>query len=561
MAIVGIDLGTTNSLIAHYKEGQVHIIPNRLQGILTPSVVSLLGGEITIGDTAKEIQAKNPGYCASAFKRFIGTEKRYDLNGQYLSSVDLSSFILKSLIEDAEAYIGEKVEEAIISVPAYFNDQQRKATIQAARLANIKVERLINEPTAAAIAYQMHDKNDETVLAIVDLGGGTFDVSILDIFDSIIEVRAVAGDNYLGGEDFDEAIMQYIIKELDLQDHQLTTDVRAQIKYATENAKKGLSENPSVVVKLVIEEAEYKLTLNEETLEKILTPLIEKLRAPLKKAITDSDFKVSEIDEVILVGGSTRMPLVKRFVAKLFNRFPMCHLNPDEVVVRGAAIAAAMKAMDKDFEDTVLTDVCPYTLGLAVNNTLPNGVETIVYDPIIERNMTVPTSIIRQYTNARDDQAEVVVKVFQGESRNLSDNLNLGMLELKLPKASQNTVIIDVRFTYDINGILEVEAKIDQTGEYAKQIMINANNLSDEEVHEHMKALAKLKIHPRDQEVHKHLISKGERLFEITLGDLRKQIDLETNMFLSILEKQNKEDIKQAKKRYEDFIAYVESML
>lgn len=560
MAIIGIDLGTTNSLVGCYKDGKVQLIPNRLGGKLTPSVVCFLNDSLSVGQTAKEVQARTPEVAASAFKRFIGTDKTYMVKDKQLGPVELSSLVLRSLIEDAETYLDEKVERAVISVPAYFNDKQRKSTIEAARLAGIHVDRLINEPTAAAMAYHMHDRKDETVLAIVDLGGGTFDVSVLDIFDSVIEVRAVAGDNYLGGEDFDLAIQRYLISQIGITEDMTTPDLRAQLKYAAEQIKINLSSTGTATIQISHNQNIHDVTVTESKLEELLMPAIEKMKAPLKKAIADSSFGIHNIDEVILVGGSTRMPLVKKFVAKLFGKLPLCRLNPDEVVVRGAVVAAAMKSRNEDFKDTVLTDVCPYTLGTSCLRALPNGSHALQYDPLIERNETIPASIVKRYSNAEDNQREVLIDVYQGESFNLDNNLKLGEIRLPIPRRKKHEVFIDVRFTYDVNGILEVETRVDETGVSEKQIMINANDLSDSEISEKMASLESMKMHPRDQEENHLLVSKGERLFELNKGERRQEIGSELALFVAALNSQKHDDIKRGRVRFKEFLKHMEAL-
>lgn len=560
MAIVGIDLGTTNSLIGCFRDGKVELIPNRLGELLTPSVVAWYQDGIVVGKIAKEVIATTPQNGAGAFKRFMGTDKNYLVGPHTMTAVELSALVLKSLVEDAEYYLGENIEEAIISVPAYFNDLQRKATIESAKIAGIRVERLINEPTAAAVAYQMHDKNNETVLGIVDLGGGTFDVSILDIFDSVIEVRAVAGDNYLGGEDFDKAIVDYLLKQLKIEDQNLTPELLSKIKYAAEGMKKTLSFKEKAIIEFEINEKVYSCQLSTLEMEKILTPVVEKMKVPLKKAISDSLFKISDIDDIILVGGSTRMPFIKKFVSKLFGKLPLCHLNPDEVVAYGATVASAMKSKNIALEDTVLTDVCPYTLGVAVMTELMDGSRKRVFDPIIERNTTIPTSISRLYCNLFSFQNNIKLYVYQGESIKLENNLELGFLEIAIPKGPEGTVRVEVRFTYDINGIFEVELKSLKTGTTEKKILINANSLSDEDIEKRMESLAAIKIHPRDDEENKMLLSKGEHLYEMALGHTRTLISTELHKFEVALNSQNFDTIKRGKKIFKDFLSYMEAL-
>lgn len=557
MAIVGIDLGTTNSLVGVYRDGKAELVPNRFGNFLTPSVVSITDEGIVVGDTAKEIQAKHPKLSASAFKRFIGTEKIYQLGSYMMNSVDLSALVLKSLVEDAELHMGEKVEEAVISVPAYFNDRQKKATIEAARIAGIKVERLINEPTAASLAYHMNDRKEENIIVIVDLGGGTFDVSVLDIFDGVIEVRAVSGDNHFGGEDFDEAIMKHIAKEIGKDVNKLSKEELSQLKYSSEQAKKKLSQESHILINIVMDGEEHRVELSESKLEAIAMNLIDKMRIPLKKAVSDSKFKLNDIDDVILVGGSTRMPLVKKHVARLFNCFPLSHINPDEVVAIGAAIAGAMKERNEDFKDTVLTDVCPFTLGTTIRRYQD---DVLAYEPIIERNMTVPVSRGRRYYNAHDNQEMVTIRVYQGDSFNIDSNLMLDELSLRIPRRKKSEVAIDVRFTYDINGILEVEVGVEETGEVQKKIVMNANDLSEDDIRRRMDMIGHLKIHPRDSEENRNIIARFERYYEMTLGEIRSDVADELIMFKKAIETQDFDEIDKARERAARFFEYMEDI-
>lgn len=560
MAVIGIDLGTTNSLVACYKNNNVEIIPNSLGDNLTPSVVSILeSGEVVVGKAAKELSVNNPKHSAKEFKRFMGTNKKYYLGDKEFSAIDLSALVLKSLVIDAENYLNEPVEQAVISVPAYFNEQQRKATIQAALIAGIKVKRLINEPTAAATAYHLHkSKNDKTVV-IVDLGGGTFDVSILEIFESILEVRAVAGDNYLGGQDFDKALMNYICTKINVPKNSLTTYEKAKLKFLAERCKMQLSDNNTATFNICINDTEHNTIISKDEFNNVIKNIMLKMKLPLKKAIRDAHIKLDYIDEIIMVGGSTKIPAVKNFLATLFARLPLCYLNPDEVIVRGAAILAAMNAHNEELKDIVLTDVCPFTLGIAVAQAItPNEYKTGVFSPIIERNTIVPCSYSHSYVTTRDNQESINVVVYQGESRMVSDNLKLGKISIKVPPLPSGLAEVGVRFTYDINGILEVEVTSTNTGEVKKEILLNKNNLSQQDIEKHLKLIESLKLHPKDQDENLLLIAKGNRYYETTLGELRNQITFEISLFESALESQNRTIIKEAKQRLLEFYEFVE---
>lgn len=558
MAIVGIDLGTTNSLIGVYEDGAVKLIPNRFGRVLTPSVVAETEDGIVVGETAKSLQTQHPEKCVAAFKRYMGTDKQFRLGRNLLDAQALSSLVLKALVEDAALYLGEPVEKAVISVPAYFNDKQKRATLEAARMAGLEVERLINEPTAAALAYCRHEKSEATVIAVVDLGGGTFDVSILDVFDDIIEVRAVAGDNYFGGEDFDNLLVTHLAEAYGIELDSLSPVKARQLKHLAEKAKIELTGSRSTEVIYIEDDVPHAFTLAEEQYEVMMLPLIDKLRLPLQKALKDSRFKLTDIDDVILVGGSTRMPLVKKHVAKLFGAFPLARINPDEVVAVGACIAAEMHMRHRDFKDTVLTDVCPFTLGTTVLKSHGRG-RQLMYDPIIERNMTVPVSRVRRYANADDYQQYVSIDVYQGDAYKIEDNIKLDELKVSIPRKKAGMVSIDVRFTYDINGILEVETTVLDTGATERRVVINANEMEDAAIAERMAAIAHLKIHPRDNEINKQLVARLEQHYELNLGEVRHEIAQELLRFSEVLNTQEEHLIEEAVERVQLFLAYLES--
>ena len=555
MAVIGIDLGTTNSLVAYWKDGQANIIPNPLNNNLTPSVVSVdENGSILVGEIAKERLITHPGKTAANFKRFMGTEKKYYLGKYTFTPEDLSAFILKSLKENAENYLGEEVKEAVISVPAYFNDAQRKATKRAGMLAGLKVERLITEPTAAALAYGLNDENDETQFLIFDLGGGTFDVSILELFDGIMEVKSIAGDNFLGGEDFNHELVNYFLYLKDLDIHKLEnkdSKIVSEIYKQAENCKKTLTYSKSATMKVVIEGVVYEAEITREKFEEISRNLILKLRMPIQKAMKDADLTEEDLDAVVLIGGSTRMPFVKSIVSKMFNKLPFSNINPDETVALGAAVQAALKERNSELKEMVLTDVCPYTLGIEIINRNAKSKDSSGYFlPIIERNSPIPISKVEEdLCTVADNQTTINVNIFQGESIHVSDNIRLGTLEVKVPPAPAGTEKLNVRFTYDINGLLEVEVKILSTGEIKSVIIEKSPGiLSDDEIEKRLKELEKIKIHPRDQEQNRLIIARGERLYQELLGDKRMFVAKLISEFEGILNTQDMSKINEMAK-------------
>lgn len=561
MPIIGIDLGTTNSLVSCYIDGKCVIIPNCLGNNLTPSVISVFeDGEIITGSAAKERLITHPQMTISAFKRYMGTNKTFTLGKYTFSSIELSAFILKALKADAEIFLGEKIEEAVISVPAYFSDQQRRATKQAGELAGLKVERLINEPTAASIAYGLHQNNEESKFLVFDLGGGTFDVSVLDLFDNLIEVRGVAGNNFLGGEDFDECLMHYFSEHFKLENELNDLKFKSALKKQSESCKMALSKSDKAEMTCYFNGNLYSMMISSKELEDICHDLLIKLKQPLLKALRDSSITTNDLDEIILVGGSTKMPLVRGFVAKMFGRMPLQHLNPDEIVVLGAGIYAAMKERNENLRETVLTDVCPYTLGVEVVSYNEFGdMEKGRFLPIIERNTTIPCSKVERLYSVYDFQTEICVAIYQGESRLVSNNIKLGEISIFIPPEPRGKSPIDVRYTYDINGILEVEVVSISTGEKKREVIVNSDNsMSPEEIEIRLKELEGIKIHPRDNEKNRYLLSKGERLYEETLSETREKISKAIERFEAILNRQNLEEIKKEAIIFEQFLENVE---
>jgi len=564
--IVGIDLGTTNSLIAAWRDGAPQLVPNALGELLTPSVVGLDDEDrLIVGRAARERLQTHPRQTAALFKRYMGSARTTTLGTRDFRPEELSAMVLRSLREDAERHFGEPVEEAVISVPAYFNDAQRKATRIAGELAGLKVERLINEPTAAALAYGLHQRDSTSTFLVFDLGGGTFDVSILELFDGIMEVRASAGDNFLGGEDFDTALVQAFVAaqaakaqqadELDLADPQLFSRLRRE----AERVRKTLGQENQTTFTLRHGSTQWQQPFDQAQLAELYAPLLARLRAPIETALRDARIKASELDEILLVGGTTRMPLVRRLAAGLFGRFPSIQLNPDETVALGAAVQAGLKARDAALEEIVLTDVCPYSLGIETSVAYGNGYERGHYLPIIERNCVVPVSKVKQVATLNDQQTHVRLEIYQGESRRVSENIFLGELEIGVPPRPAGEVMIDVRFTYDTNGLLEAEAHIPLTGE-RRQVVITNNPgvLSPAEIATRLAALAELKIHPREEQPNTLLIARLERLYQEGRGELRQRLDAMATHFTHILEGQDPHEIRSLRLRLNEELNHLE---
>ncbi|MBQ8562733.1 MAG: molecular chaperone HscC [Firmicutes bacterium] len=568
--ILGIDLGTTNSLAAVFRDGDVTVIPNRLGSLLTPSVVSIdPAGTVYVGETALERKSIDPANTVSVFKRAMGTERIYELQGKKYRAEDLSSFILRSLKEDAEDYLGCEVEEAVISVPAYFNDRQRKATKKAGELAGFKVERIINEPTAAAIAYGIDQRDDnedfvgEARYLVFDLGGGTLDVSILELDDMIMEVRAVAGDNFLGGEDFTEVLYRMFLNKFDIDEAAVPLKSLTHLKRQAEKAKKEFCEKDKIVLSAVIEEEPLHMEVTLKEYEEACQLLFERIKKPIERSLRDARIRLEDIDEVVLVGGATKLPIIRRFVGRLMGRPAKASINPDEAIVIGAALQAAMKERNKEIKEIVLTDVCPYSLGTDTSiRGIGDSLESGYFDPIIERNTVIPASRTKKYWTVRDNQRSVCVDILQGESRLAKGNLLLGRVTVPVPPRPAGEESITVTFTYDINALLEVIVKVDSTGVTKKIIIKGEDSIYDDaEAADRMSQLDYLKIHPRDQEENKLLLLKAERMYEEALGDLRPMINRSLMQFEAKLDHPKPEEITRGRDDFREALAQLEELM
>lgn len=555
--IVGIDLGTTNSLIACFTEEGPKIIPNRLGKNLTPSVVSVdEEGNVYVGETAKERMSLYPDSVAQTFKRSMGTERDYILSGKKFKPEELSSMVIRALKEDAESYLGEEITEAVISVPAYFDDKRRKATKRAGELAGLKVERMISEPTAAAVAYGLYDKNKDTRFLVFDLGGGTFDVSVLELYHNILEVRAVAGDNYLGGEDFTAVMAKLFLQKTKLQMHNLSEKEQVRLQRQAEKAKRAINDTDKVKMSFLLGEETKEAEITYKEYEEACNELLIKIREPVKRSLADAGLKLNDIDEVILIGGATRLNIVRDFLIRLFRKFPDTKLNPDETVALGAAIQAAMKERREEVKEVILTDVCSFTLGTEVVVEYEEGkFEDGRFCPIIERNTVIPASHTERLYTVKDNQEKIRVRVLQGESRFARNNLYLGELEVEIPKAPKGRESVDVTYTYDINSLLEVEVKVVSTGISRKLIIKGADNqMSEEEIKKRMEELAYLKIQPRDYEENRLALLRAERVYEESLGARRKNLDHYLTAFEAALNKGDHDEIRRTREELNDFL-------
>jgi molecular chaperone HscC len=562
--IIGIDLGTTNSLVALWRDGAPLLIPNALGHALTPSCVGFSDTEeLLVGQAAKDRLQTHPRLTTANFKRYMGSAREIELGKRKFRPEEVSSFVLRSLKADAEAFLGESVDEAIISVPAYFSDAQRKATRAAGELAGLRVERIINEPTAAALAYGVRDAGSERKFLVFDLGGGTFDVSILEIFEGVMEVRASAGDNFLGGEDFVDVLAQDILAQAKLRQDDLTPSDLQRLRDTAERLKRKLSVESLVDVSFQLSGCDIAYSLNEERFSTLCDPLLQRLRIPVERALRDARIRASDLYEVVLAGGATRMPLVRKLVTRMFGRFPATAFNPDEVVALGVAVQAGLKMNDSALEEIVMTDVCPYTLGIKTAQTLNgagNGVVDGFYLPIIERNTIVPASRSKDIVTVYDNQAKLSIEVYQGEARMVKDNIPLGTFSVPMPpRQPAGKAGANVRFTYDVNGLLEVEATVHGTNVKGSIIIEEHTGvLSKEEIAERLSALASLKLHPREDVRNSALLARANRMYEEALGPYRDAISNAIAQFDAILTRQDPREVASAREKLQAWLDRLE---
>ncbi|MCV6627881.1 MAG: molecular chaperone HscC [Cellvibrionaceae bacterium] len=558
MAILGIDLGTTNSACAVWTDKGPQLIPNRLGQELTPSVVHIdSSGQISIGKVAKEHLITTPGNTIAFFKRLMGSEHKVQLGEQMLSAEELSALVLKGLKEDAETHLGETIEEAIISVPAYFSGAQRLATKQAGELAGLKVRRLINEPTAAALAFGLHQEKEGHFL-ILDIGGGTFDVTLIEYFDGIMEVHASAGDNHLGGEDFIDNCIHAALKGAELKPDKITPKELELLRNQLELAKCQLTPSFNETIVFQGNGQSHQFQFNNNWFTDACASLLLRAQQPIRQALKDSGILAANISEVILVGGSSRLAPFRSLVGKMLGRIPASHINPDTAIALGTAVQAGLVAKDQALDDVVLTDVSPYTLGIGIVNR-DNPKKGDYFLPIIERNTVIPCSRVQSICTAADKQTIVQADIYQGESPYVTKNIQVGSVSAEVPKGPAGQESLDARISYDVNGLIEVELKVHSTGKTARTVIEQfSGQLSQAQVDNSLAKLSKLKFHPREQEDNRELVARAERLYESELGSQRDYILQMLRHFEQVLESQDPLKIEKARQEIDQQLQQIE---
>jgi molecular chaperone HscC len=539
--VIGIDLGTSNSLCAVFDGERPRLIPNAHGEVLTPSIVGVNDkGQILVGATAKELRVTRPANCVWAFKRWMGTDRRVELVGHEFNAQELSAMVLTALKHDAEVALGEPVRHAVITVPAYFNDNQRNATKIAGELAGLRVVRLLNEPTAAALTYGFHDRDAERKLIVIDLGGGTFDVTAMDVFEGTLEIISTAGEGMLGGEDFTDRLVAWVLdrRGLNLETAEMRQPLLvARLRRECEMAKCRLSDYSEATIRVPDSAGQFavdclKLTLDRSEFQRIVDPIVKRLARPIGKAIRDSRLKPEDLQEVILVGGATRMWPVREFVQKYFGRVPVCTHNPDEVVALGAAVQAALIGDDTAVADMVMTDICPFTLGVEICKEFGQSYADGYFLPVVHRNTTIPVSREQIVHTIRPNQREVTLSIYQGDARKVKDNLLLGKLTVSGIPLGPSGQPVHVRFTYDLNGILEVEAFVGGTNKHFSTVLTHrANNLSKKEIDAAVRLMQTLKFYPRDDVRNQHLVLFAERVVGEVGTYQRSDIEMALDQF------------------------------
>ena len=586
MAVIGIDLGTTNSLGAYWKDGGVHLIPMEEEQFLLPSVVSHAEGEgFLVGAAAKERLIPHAEDTAASFKRFMGTAKEYHLGGRTYTPMELSAMVLEQIKRNAEFFLKEEIEEAVITVPAYFNDKQRSDTKKAAQIAGLKAERLINEPSAAALAYRMEYGEEDRTLLIFDFGGGTLDLSYVECFDNVIEIIAVAGDNHLGGDDIDQAVSDYFCRENGIRPEELSREEQAKLKKLSEHAKCALAQQEEVTMELELaagraeRDAESmepaagtaeratesmeraagtkvcRASLDSDRLFEICMPLFGKIKQLFLHILEDAGSRVSAIDDLVMVGGSSRLGVVKRFLRELLGKEPVVLGETDRVVAYGAGAYAGIRQRREEIRDMLLTDVCPFTLGIGVNNRANR--DKNILRPMIERNSTLPASHRDRFVTVADYQKEIKVCIYQGEEYYVDDDVLLGELTIEVALKPAGQAWVEVQFTYDINGILHVVVE-NEMGE-RRQILLANQTLSEAELERYTREMEKIMLPPIQQPENREMLDRFLAYYEESTGRRREMIAAMAGRFMAGLQSGRKKEVRSAQELGRAWLAQLQA--
>lgn len=550
--MVGIDLGTTNSLVAHFDNGVPVVLANELGETLTPSAIALAeDGTVLVGRAARDRLITSPESGRAFFKRDMGTPTTYRFGGRTWTPVECSALILREMKRVAELRLGHAVDRAVITVPAYFLDHQRQATVEAAQIAGLKVERLLNEPTAAALAYGYRENADLNTLLVFDLGGGTFDVTLLESFEGVVEVKASAGESRLGGEDYTDLLLDWLCRK----HHWMPLPPeRLRFRAEVEQLKRALTTQMSARISVNGQEVEVtRKDFGEATYE-----LTQRLRPVVRRCIRDAQLTRKHLDGVLLVGGASRMPVVSAVLVDELELEPNRTLDPDRVVALGAAVQSALCARNEAVKDLVLTDVCPHSLGVEVSKLLSTQVHDGYFSPIIDRNTTVPVSRCERFNTLHPDQDEIILKVFQGESRLTRENQLIGQVKvhgMKHRPGQQDAGVVEVRFSFDMNGILEVEVHLLHSGQKISEVFEQRpGTMSKEDIREAIARLQPLKVHPRDTPHNRARLERANRLWSDMRGDERQELSMLIDAFERALATQEPARIRESGELLDAFL-------
>lgn len=549
MTILGIDLGTTNTLAAFWDGQKTRLISKPDGAYLTPSVIGLdNNGDVLIGQNAKERLLTHPELTANEFKRKMGSNEKLLLGNLTFSPIELSSLVLQNIKTDAEQCLGSSIKEAVISVPAYFDESQRNATKIAAELAGLQVENLINEPTAAAVAYDIHNREEHCHFLVIDLGGGTFDVSIMELHDGVIEVHASTGDSFLGGEDFTTQLRNQFAASHNIKLEELPASDYSRLHQSIIQLKHSLATRHTSELLIELNGKKYQWGLSRASLNDYCTKLLNKIRSSIEQVMSDAHMTSNELSDIILVGGATRMPLIRGMISRMFRRLPSCTINPDEVVARGAAVKAAQSGKFWTFhKNETFENYCPNTYGveIAINQKF-NQYKSGFFLPILTKNSVLPISRVENISTVYDGQKELTLQVYQGDDKLTQNNKKMGEISIQVPPAKAGFESADIRFTCDKHGTLEVEATVLSTRKIQKKIFERTpGTFSDQQIARNFAELKEIKRHPRDIPANKYALTLAERNFERSYGEKRTYIAYLISQFEYIL---NEQDIDKAGK-------------